>query len=186
MKVSVKQSPRLDDLVNHATFSGILGINTATLYEYKERGILPNSDFTYRQGLEQYISWVKNKAAGRNSDTATAVAEQKMRLDAAKTALTWLMVQEKRNQLVDKTEFLNIFEPLMLNLRDGMLKIANDFPEVEVAVVKLLTEMADVGNTLAEDAFTQKVALQDELSEEVDIPDQVVESFLTSLVLEDG
>ena len=145
----------VDQVPSASEIAGLLGVQTAQIYELRKSGVLPDQNATLRLNVTAYIGYLKNKAAGRNSELAQQVQMQKIKLDEARTAQTWLDIYRKRESLVDEEGLMDILEPLLLNLRDSLQHIASEYPIAKDAIFTVMHSMADIGIKLKADAESE-------------------------------
>lgn len=140
----------LDAKGDASVLAGLMGRRTAEVYELRKKGIIPPDGATLRAGISSYISWLQAKAAGRDGDADTKAKMQKTALDAARTEEVWLNVMIKRGELENKAALDDILTPAFLVLRDELLQLAHEHPELSERIKKSLIQLAQHGRHLVQ------------------------------------
>lgn len=162
-------SPTLEDPHEVSIVAGIFGMNPSQVYQMRKAGVLPQTETaTYRQVFSAYISHLKNKAAGRDSDAATRSQIQKTLLDEARTEEVWGRVRVTRNQLIDPEMLMDVFEPAFLLLRSTMMELGHKHPEIKAEIRAALEELAVHGESLVLQADTDQENIMQSLLTQAD------------------
>jgi hypothetical protein len=143
----------LDSPRQPAILAGILGISSAYIYQCMQEAKLPtNPQSTYRECIQFYFNYYKQKANTKSSSIAESKMLQDIRNGVAKEELTWLSIKERRGLLLDKQEFSEIIMPIFQLIRSGLITLAREMPETQDKVDAMLRSWTSLGDKLEEEA----------------------------------
>lgn len=160
----------LDGIPSPAVLAGILGVNVAMVYQYRQDGKLPpNSDASYRDCIRHHVTWLKNKATSKASNMGEASLIQTMELNRARTEQAWLAIKKERGELIDLQTLAETFESAFLHLRSQLVSLARKHPEQQREIDNMLSGWEDLGRrTLAKASDEYDSFIQMQMEKEVD------------------
>ncbi len=163
----------LDGKANPSVLSGMLDISVATVYNGRLSNMFPSDvNATYRQCLIHYARYLRQKAVQKSSSLAEAVAAEQLKLTSANVEMRLLEIKEKKQELIDIQELLNLFEPVFSGLRATLTALTRKHPELTTDINNALNELADAGKEIADRAHAdmdgyiqEKLAVEFEFDE---------------------
>lgn len=189
----------LKSKVEPAKLATILGVNVSLVYQHAQAGRLPNPliESTYIECIQEYINHYKKqndykikkaeleveskkskfKASIEGFEDGmppllAAKTKQDIRLGIAKEAQLWQKAAIERGDYISKAEMTTLVEPFIMGIRQAMLAIALESPEVERQVDLIMENLSHVGDLLTEGAMQEsKDLVQKIMNRDVDFSD---------------
>lgn len=139
--------------VSASILAGILGLTNAQVSEYRRVGRLPpEKDSTYKENIQWYVLYYKNKISAKSSSLLDTKMEQDIRLSKAREALQWLEVKKIKADLVDIKEMSELILPVFHLIRGNLLNLTRVFPETIPHVDKMLESLHSLGERIVKKA----------------------------------
>ena len=147
--VSFDGKINLDSPVQPAVLAGILGISVNYVYQNRQENKLPlDPNTTYRQNIQHYLNWYKQKSVVKSSSIAEAKMLQDIRNSVARTELAWLDVKERKGELLDKQALQEVVYPIFNLVKSGLVSLAREMPETQIKVDSILRSWATLGDKI--------------------------------------
>lgn len=151
--VSFESTIDLDVARQPAVLAGILGISTPYVYQCIQEAKLPTDPNTsYRECIQFYLNWYKNKSLVKSTSVMEAKLHQDIRNGVAKEQLTWLSIQERREELVNRQQLLDVMEPVFTLVKSGLVNLSREMPETQEKVDAILRTWATLGHKMIDQA----------------------------------
>ena len=110
-----------------------------------------------QEDKEKHRQDLKNRR-GQTSDSLISLQEQalqqKIRLERSKEMQTWLGIAKERNQLLVKDNLLTLYTPFINLVKNGLVSLASDYPEVREKVDEILENWYKFGQKILEQSET--------------------------------
>jgi phage terminase Nu1 subunit (DNA packaging protein) len=164
----------LEGKANPTVLAGMLDMSVATVYNGRLSNMFPSDvNATYRQCLIHYARYLRQKAVQKSSSLAEAVAAEQLKLTSANVEMRLLEIKEKKQELIDIQELLNLFEPVFSGMRATLTALTRKHPELTTDINNALNELADAGKEVAERAHADMDNyIQEKLSTEFEFYEQ--------------
>lgn len=176
----------LEGKVSPATLSGIVNLNVSLLYQMRQKGYLDKevAELTYREAIQQIVGHYKSKQEiklqkqeqeheirlkrtnGRLTLTMpegddgvsleAAKLRQSIKLDAAREEQIYQKIAIERGGYITHEALAGIAAPVVMTIRDMLVAISNDFPEVQTRVDKIMDELHDLGLKLIDESLEDR------------------------------
>ena len=174
----------LDGKVSPAVLAGIVNCNVSLLYQFSQLGRLP-VDFknsTYRECIHAFISHYrdqvdiklkrieaaeKNKEKVRNGNTSdldngemnplvAAKLSQNIKTERAREYQIWEKIAIERGDYISKANMDEVIKPIITSIRDLLLSIASDNPELESKIDQGMEHLYNLGINIIDDSREDK------------------------------
>jgi len=162
---------RIDGKHSPAILSGILGCNVKQIYQYRQTNQLPpHSTATYRECIQHFIKYYRNKVNARATTMGEAKLEEDIKLSIVKRELANLELMEARSKLIDMSQLADIFEPTFAVINSGLIGVAKRHPESAKEIMRLLKSWELLGEQFGIEAKEEMDTFVDSaMSEELDV-----------------
>jgi len=167
--------------VSPAILAGLLSRNVSLIYQWAQIGRLPdikNGDYTYKECLAHLLNSLllaeeakkakieeaaKEKREKRTYSTESeyddtmhplmaAKLKQSIKTEYAREAELWQKIAIKRGEFIAFADKLELVEGFVTSIRDTLLHIGNNFPEIQSRVDEAMEELYQLGVTLIAEA----------------------------------
>src|SRR5574343_569984 len=170
-----------------AILAGILGITIQQVYEGRKTGKLPPvSTATYKECIQFYINFYKNKIAAKSGTMLEAKMEQDIRLSKAREAAQWLEIKKQKEEVVSVSEMTELFVPVFHIIKSNLVNLTREHPETTTAIDRTLERLYVLGEKMVARAKADGLGyVQAQLDKEVILP-EVDEDLKTSFGIHDN
>ncbi len=163
----------LDSPYRPAVLAGLFDMSPSNIYQLVDRGIILK-DCTYRKAVQSYVQYWESTSKRKAGSIAEISMARRAEHERAKTILAWLDIREKRGELVDKLEFLDLVSPVFSSLKSELIALIRKYPDLKGDIDKILTGIADSGNSMKalagvkfDEFVDSEVSVMEELEEEI-------------------
>jgi len=153
--------------------SGILGISIPMVYAGRKDGKLPaHITATYKECIQTYISFYKNKVAAKSGNMYEAKLEQDIRNGRAKEELSYLEIKKQKEEFVDLNELSEMFVPIFQIVKSNLVNLARKYPETQKDIDRTLSSWYSLGTKIADKARVDSLTyVREQLDKPVELPE---------------
>lgn len=159
LEIQTKGYIRIDDPASPATLAGILGIAVPLVYQGRQDGKLPsNTEASYRDCIQQYITFYKRKINSRSTSMSEAKLAQDIRNGIAKEEQQWLEIKRLKFELLEAAEMKELFEPIFHIVRASLVNLARKYPEIQNEIDNMMESWNLLGEKIENKAMSDAEA----------------------------
>lgn len=158
--------------------SGILGISIPMVYAGRKDGKLPaHTSATYKECIQTYISFYKNKVAAKSGNMYEAKLEQDIRNGRAKEELSYLDIKKQKEEFIDIAILSAMFIPVFQIIKANLINLSRKFPDTQKDIDRTLSSLYSIGDKIAEKAKIDSLTyVREQLDKPVELPEAIDEA----------
>lgn len=141
----IGESFELEDNYSPTVLASIFGVNQSEVYKLIKQGRLP-AECTYREALRSYINFWKFKSKAKRDSMSEIALARRAELDRVRIEQGWFGLRKERGLLISKEEFIEVFSPIYLQIRDQLRALIKRHPKLREEIDSILSSWADLGD----------------------------------------
>jgi len=163
----------INDKVSPAVLACLINRNVSLVYQYIQLGRFPdikNGTYSYIECIDHLVSALlkakegKTRARTFSSSTSeggeddsmhplmAAKLQQNIKTEIAREADLWQKIAIKRGEYVAFGDKLELVEGFLLSIRDTLLHLSNNYPDIQAPIDEAMQELYELGKVLVEEA----------------------------------
>jgi len=134
----------LEEDYSPLVLAGIFGEAPSGIYRLIKLGRIPPT-CSYRDALRAYVNYWKLRGKAGENAISEIVMARRAELDRVRIEQGWFNIRKERGLLISKEEFVEVFSPIYLQIRDQLRALIKRHPDLRQEIDGILESWADIG-----------------------------------------
>lgn len=128
----------------------------------------------HKEYKEKKLSFETSEIGDKLSELQIKQIEQRIKTDKVTEIKNWLFIAETRDELLVAEELRTLFEPFIHLIKNNLISVAMEFPDVRPKIDETLNDLADIGQRMLKQVGEDRNDFVDEMMKKT-IDDDFIE-----------